>query len=248
MKSLSISAAWQDTQVFLRREAALLVPVSLLFIAVPLALMMMVIPPELRTPSLDPNLPKPEMPGWTILVIISCSLIAMGGILSLYAMALKSAISVREALIMGFRRLGVALGASIIIGLVAVVPALLLVVVSQPLAVAVMFVVAVLLSIRLLMLNCVVIDQPAGVIDTLKRSWAITQGQMLRLLGFLIIITIPIMLGRLVCEMLLGLVGFMIGGKELGLLTSAVGAATALALGQLVMIVMISRLYRQLTQ
>ena len=248
MKSLSISAAWQDTQVFLRREAALLVPVSLLFIAIPLALMMMVIPPELRAPSLDPNLPKPEVPGWTILVVIVCSLVAMGGILSLYAMALKSAISVREALIMGLRRLGVALGASIIIGLVAVVPALLLVAVSQSLAVAVMFVVAVLLSIRLLMLNCVVIDQPVGVIDTLKRSWAITQGQMLRLLGFLIIITIPIMLGRLVCEMLLGLVGFMIGGKGLAMQTGAVGAAAALALGQLLMIVMTSRLYRQLVQ
>ena len=248
MKSLSINAAWQDAQAFLKREAGLLVPVSLLFIAVPLALMMMVIPPELRTPALDPSLPKPEMPGWAILVVILCSLVAMGGILSLYAMALKPAISVREALVLGFRRLGVALGASIIIGMAAIVPALVLAAVSQPLAVAVMFVVAILLSIRLLMLNCVIIDEPVGVIDALKQSWAVTRGQMLRLLGFLIIITIPIMLGRLVCEMLLGLVGFLIGGKDLGLQAGAVGAAAALALGQLVMIVMTSRLYRQLAQ
>jgi len=47
-------------------------------------------------------------------------------------------------------------------------------------------------------------------------------------------------------QIVLGFLGFALGGADLGRAMGEVGAAVVLALGQMVMIVMTARLYRQL--
>jgi len=245
MKKLSIGAAWLEAQPFVRRELPLLLPVALLFIAIPLALMFISIPPEFRQMQLDPNAPRPELSGGVMVLVMACTLIVIAGSLSLYALALKPAISLKEALMVGFQRLPVALGATLIAGFAFALPVLVVTIVSPHLAGFVMLVAAVIFSVRLAMLNAIVVDGPVGALEALKRSWACSKGNFLRILGFMGMITVAIMLAQFVAQMLFGVIGFAAAGADGGRQAADFGGAIALALGQLLMIVMVARLYRQ---
>jgi len=245
MRKLSIGAAWLEAHPFIRRESALLLPVALFFIAVPMALMFASIPPEFRQVQLDPNTPRPELSGGVMALVIMCTLTVMGGSLSLYALALKPAISLKEALLMGFRRLPIALGASLTAGFIVALPVLVAALVAPRLAGTIMLIAAIIFSVRLMMLNAIVIDRPVGVIDALKKSWAYSRNGFLSILGFFVMISFAIMLAQFVAQMLFGVVGFAVAGEDGGRQARDLGGALALALGQLLMIVMIARLYRQ---
>ena len=178
MKRLSLGAIWLETTPFIKREAGLLLPVALLFLAIPVALIFYAIPPELRHMQLDPTAPRPAIPAGAFFAILLCLLAVMSGTLSLYALALKPGIS--------------------------------------------------------------------GVIEALRVGWELTKGQFLRLILFLVVVTLAIMLVQFLGEIMLGLVGFAIGGKDMALQMGNLGAAIALGLGQVYLIVMIARIYRQL--
>lgn len=246
MKSLSIGAAWQESSLFLKRESGLLVPVALLFIGVPLALLLGSIPPELRHVPEEAAIGPASVSPLMLILFMVCPLIMAGGTLALYALALKPGISLREALLLGFRRMPVALGAALLIGLAVLVPLVLVKAASAQIGNFITMILLLLLSARLLALNAVVIDRPVGVIAAIRDSWNLSRGWLLRLLSFIIVISIPIMLTQLVGQILFGLAGMAVGGKEGGRQLGDVGAAAALALGQMVMIVMTSRIYRQL--
>lgn len=247
MKSLSIGTAWQESSAFLKREAGLLIPVSLLFIGVPLALLLGSIPPELRNVTDRAALQQITLPVWLPILFFLCPLFMVGGSLAIYALALKPGISLREALAFGFRRIPVALGAALLIAVVVFAPIILVSAASPQLGSLVMMVAVFLLSARLLPLNAVVVDRPVGVISAIRDSWALSRGWLLRLLLFIILISIPIMLAQLAGQVLFGLVGIAIGGQEGGRQLGDVGTAAAVALGQMVVIVMTSRIYRQLS-
>ena len=246
MKSLSIGTAWQESSMLLRREAGLIVPVVLLFIAVPLALLFGSIPPELRTAAEQADIEHVTLPGYTLMLFLLCPLFMVEGTLATYALALKPGISLREALLLGFRRIPVALGAALLVGL-ALVPVMLLRVAIPAVGDIVIMVLLFLLSARLLPLNAVVVDRPVGVIASLRQSWVLSRGWLLKLLFFIIVISMPIMIAQLAGQLLFGLVGVAIGGQEGGRQLGDVGGAAALALGQMVVIVMTSRIYRQLS-
>lgn len=247
MKRVSLGAAWLETTPFIRREAALLLPVALLFLAVPLALMFYAVPPELRQMQLDPGAPRPTVPAGSVLAILLCLLAVMGGTLILYALALKPGISLREALGLAVRRLPVALGAALIAGVAVLVPVVLTSAIAPRLGAVAMLIGAAVVSIRLLLINAVVVDRPVGVIEALRTGWTMTKGQAWRLALFLVVVTLAITLAQFLGNVMLGLIGFAIGGKGMALETGNIGAAIALALGQLYLIVMIARMYRQLS-
>ncbi len=247
MKSLSIGAAWQESSLFLKREAGLLVPVALLFMGIPLAALLGSIPPELRVAAEQADIEHVTLPTQTLLLFLLCPLVMAGGTLTTYALALRPGISLREALALGFRRMPVALGAALLAAMGVLVPVLLAKAASAPLGNIVMMVALFLLSARLLLLNAVVADRPVGAIAALRESWALSRGHLLRLLAFMMVISIPIMIAQLVGQLLFGLVGIAIGGEEGARQLGDVGGAAVLALGQMVMIVMTSRIYRQLS-
>ncbi len=245
-KPVSIGAAWTEAREFIRREAGLLFPVALLFVAIPIALIFEAIPAELRQAPM-PGAARPQISGPSLLLILASSLVMVGGTLTCYALSVRPGISLGEALAHGFRRLPVAVGAALIVGVALAVPMVVLSAVSPQLGALLMLVAAFLLSAKLLLINVVIVDQPCGPIRALRASWAMSSGILGRLLLFIIGISIPVMLAQTVAEVLLGLVGLAIGGPDAGRQMGIIGAAAALGVGQLVMIVMTSRIYRQIT-
>lgn len=246
-KPVSIGAAWSEAREFIRREAGLLLPVALLFIAIPIALIMEAVPAELRQAPM-PGTARGQIPGPSLLLILACSLIMVGGTLSCYALAVKPGISLGEALAHGFRRLPVAVGSALIVGVALGIPMVLLSAASPQLGALLTLAAAFLLSAKLLLINVVIVDRPCGPVDALRASWAMSRGNLGRLFLFIIGISIPIMLAQMVAEVLLGLVGLAVGGPEVGRQMGLIGASAVLGVGQMVMIVMTSRIYRQITE
>ena len=243
---VSIGAAWTEAREFIRREAGLLFPVALLFIAIPIALIFEAIPPEMRQAPM-PGAARPQIPGTSLLLIMVCSLVMVGGTLTCYALSVKPGISLGEALAHGFRRLPVAVGSALIVAVALAVPMALLTAASPQVGALLTLLAAFLLSAKLLLINVVIVDRPCGPIEALRASWALSRGNLGRLLLFLIGISLPVMLAQTVAEVLLGLVGLALGGPDVGRQMGIIGAAAALGVGQLFMIVMTSRIYRQIT-
>lgn len=247
MKSLSIGKASQDAGLFLKREAGLVVPIALLFTGIPVALLLQAIPPSLRRVGAgEAAATQAELPSIALLLLFLCPILVLGGSLATYALALRPGISVGEALRHGFRRMPVALGAALLMGLALAIPLLVFGAFSPAAASGVLLICALFLSARLLPLNAVVTDRPVGAVAALRESWMLSRGHMARLLAFVVLISIPIMIAQLVGQTLLGLVGFALGGKDMAQQAGDVGAALALSLGQMVMIVMTAFIYRQL--
>ena len=243
---VSIGAAWTEAREFIRREAGLLFPVALLFIAIPIALIFEAIPPEMRQAPM-PGAARPQIPGTSLLLIMVCSLVMVGGTLTCYALSVKPGISLGEALAHGFRRLPVAVGSALIVAVALAVPMVLLTAASPQVGALLTLLAAFLLSAKLLLINVVIVDRPCGPIEALRASWAMSRGNLGRLLLFLIGISLPVMLAQTVAEVLLGLVGLALGGPDVGRQMGIIGVAAALGVGQLFMIVMTSRIYRQIT-
>lgn len=244
MKSLSISAAWQESSQFLRQELSLLLPVALLFIGVPMAALFLAIPPSLRQITPGQGVPEVDISFAAIVVVLLAPLVMIGGMLMLYALALKPGVSVREAMQHSVRRVPVALGATLLLGLVLMVPMTLAV--AGPAGSLIFLFAVLLLSARLMALNAVVTDQPVGPIGAIKESWLLARGHTLRLVAFIVLMTFPVMVAQIVAQALFGLIGFAVDGQDGARQFGDFGAAMVTAIGQLVMVVMTSRLYRQM--
>ena len=248
MKSLSIGKATQDATLFLKREGGLVVPIALLFTGIPIALLLQAIPPSLRQIVPGESVPDhPDLPVAALFLLFFCPLLVLAGTLATYALALHPGISVGEALRLGFRRMPVALGAALLMGVGVAVPLLFLGALSPQIASSALLVCALFLSARLLPLNAVVAEQPVGAIAALRESWRLSRGHMARLLAFVVLISIPVMIAQMVGQAVFGLIGFGIGGKAVMQQAGDVGAALALSIGQMVMIVMTAFIYRQLS-
>lgn len=247
MKPVSLSAAWTETVAFIQRECGLLIPLVLLFMAVPLALMMYVIPVELR--QMTPGAPPPDisLQPSALLVMGIGALVIVVGALSCYALAMKPGISLREALVLGFRRMPHALAAGMIIGVGLGIPLVLLGAASQALASLYLTAATLFFSVKFLFLNALIVGVPAGPVEAIKLSWNLTRGNAGRILLLVVVMTIPIMLVQTVAGIMLGLIGFALGGADVARQAGDIGGSAALALGQMVMIVMTCRLYRQIS-
>ncbi len=126
MATMSIGKAWQEAVAFVAREATLLFPVALLFVALPGLILQEMTPPELAAWSLAPTASTmPAVPASYWLGLIVAVLLVWFGSLTLFALALRPGISVGEALRLGFHRLPVLIGTAL-----AVIGALMVVVLA----------------------------------------------------------------------------------------------------------------------
>jgi hypothetical protein len=196
MASISISKAWDETNALVRREATLLVPVALALIALPGVLLAQVRPVTAARSATDAMLSQPAMLANAISLLIT-----LFASLVLTLLALRPGISVAEAIRGALPRFPVAIGASLLLGVgfaLLVVPAMPLLTggnaavqrLSPAVAMLLLLYLCAILAlllyglVRLLLLNTVAAVEQLGVIATVKRSWALTRGLVLRLLGF----------------------------------------------------------------
>ena len=257
MAVMSIGKAWEETVAFVARERSLLFPVALLFVALPGLIVQEMTPPELASWTMKDAVPDVPVSFW-LAMVLGVVLIWFGS-LTLFALALRPGISVQEALRLSLARLPVLLGTALtVVGLLgaAVVAVAIIVVlltlVAKPLAAALAMLLGVavggvmmFVSVRLLLLNPVVIDGNAGVMDSLRHSWALTRGHFWRLLGFILILTLLSAIVGSAAQAIFGVIGGLVGGPDAARLTGGIAAAAVSTLLQVYILVMLARLYRQ---
>ncbi|HKY81530.1 MAG TPA: hypothetical protein VJM09_08660 [Sphingobium sp.] len=258
MATMSIGKAWEEAVAFVARERSLLFPVALLFVALPGLILQEMTPPELANWTMAKSaLPTVPVSFW--LAMLLGVIIIWFGSLTLFALALRPGISVGEALRLSLDRLPVLLGTAVVVVgglLAAVIVATMIVValtlVAKPAGAALAMLLAtaigalaIFASVRLLLLNPVVIDGSEGVMPSLRHSWALTRGHFWRLLGFILILTLLSAIVGGAAQSIFGVIGRLIGGVDGARLTGGVAAAAVSTILQVYMLVMLARLYRQ---
>ncbi len=219
MAGLSISAAWNETAAFVRREARLLLPIAFLFIALPGAVLQMAIPTPVEG----------EMPAggaWLLLLPLTFGL-SLIGTLAILWLSLRPGSSVGEALQVGLRRFLPVFGALLLIGLGALLIALplLLTVASAGAtppstgmaAVALLLFLLMLgayllLWIRLILVSAVGTVEPLGPIAMIARSWQLTRGHFWKLLGFMLLMILAFLVVILAFSTVFGIAIILIAG------------------------------------
>lgn len=255
MATMAIGKAWEEAVAFVRREATLLFPVAMLFVALPSVLLGEMTPPELTAWAAQPvKSSAPPITGGYALTILISVLFVWFGSLTLFALALRPGISVGEALRLSLSRLPVLIGTTMLAGAVlalAVILVAMLSVLVAPAVAATGLVVIVVMGlaifggVRLLLLNPVVIDGQDGVLVSLRRSWALTKGHFWRLAGFMALLVLVSAIAAGAAQAVLGIIGGLLGGPSLARLIGGIGAAAVSTVVQVYMLAMLARLYRQ---
>lgn len=258
MAALSIGKAWEESIVFIKREGALLFPVSLLFLAIPFAIVLQMIPAEYLQMTPAGAGTRPPLAGSVMLAIAVAVGISLIGLLTLYALALKPGISVREALALGVGRLPVLFGAMLLAVLayvlavlvVSAITAFLAAVIgtagAAALALALLLPVIMFLAARLLLLQAVIVDQSAGPVASLKAAWRLTGGHVWRLLGFTLIFFALALIVQMAVQTVFGVIFGLLAGPEGARAAGEVAVAIVSGIFQVYFLVMTARLYRQL--
>lgn len=259
MAKLSIGKAWEETVPFVKREGHLLFPVAFALIALPIVVLMQMLPADYTGFTAGAGGAKPQpLPPMYSLGFMVVAVLSMMGALTIYALALRPGISVGEALMRAMRRTPALLGALLLVGMAVGLIMLVLVLVLGMLAAAVGPAAAAALlpilvgglltlaSARFLLLNVVVAEEGLGVLASIRRGWDITRGQLWRLVVFLIIFFALLIVVQSAAQGILGVVGTLIGGPDIGRLLGGLAGAIAGGVIQVYLLVMTARIYLQL--
>lgn len=258
MPVLSITAAWNEAEAFVRREARLLFPIAFMLVALPTAVL------QLVTPRADPGqLPPPG--SWLLFLALATVTSAIGS-LALTHLALQPGASVAEALQRGARRFIMLIGAGILVvvgaflALVPLILALGAVGMAGPgagpsaaltlLVVIVAASVALLLSARLLLVTPVAAAEDVGPIGMLRRSWDLTRPHFWKLLKFVLLILVVFVVVSMVVFLLAGMVILALAGPpqpgSLGAFLAVLAAAALNMVFAVYVAALHARIYRQL--
>jgi hypothetical protein len=258
MAKLSITAAWEETAVFVKREARLLFPIAFLLLSLPAAIL------QAMMPVTEPGrMPEPGLWLGFLPVLLVGSLI---GTLAVSYLALRPGASVGEALQIGLRRFLPLLGAVLLIGCGAaliMVPLIMIVGViaaagggtAVPPAFAVLLVLIMVplylfVWVRLILMTPAAAVERIGPIGLIRRSWELTAGHFWRLLGFflLILIVSVVMLGAVAAVFGI-LIALIVGPPQPGNLAMfliSLVSALVQAVVSAVLTAFIARIYAQL--
>lgn len=248
---ISIGDAWEGASAFLMREWKLLLPVSLAFVGLPALVM------ALGSPQLDPKTATAAdylaiMP-WAL----GSTLIGLVGTLATNALVLVPGISVGEALARAGRRFAVALATLVLIGLAgmaALVPLSLFAALAGKGGVALAILILAGLfgyvGIRMMMTNIVVAAEPVGPWQAITRSWALTSGHFIKLLGFAMLTLVAAMAVSVAVTLGGGVVAILIGKllamPQIAQMLTGILAALLNSFFSMVLLVVIVFLYYQL--
>lgn len=258
MRTLSVSAAWDEATALLARDGRLLVSVALAMIALPTALNGFLNPDGVNSAS---------TPLWAVLVALIASLIALAGQLALIRLAIGPSVTVGGAIAHGLRRMPIYFltAVLIVIGLmiIAIPLGFLLTAVGIPmstkppaspaLVAAALFYMAIVtfLAVRMILTAPVASAERVGPIAIVKRSWHLTEGNWWRLFGFLLAfvvaaIVLLIAIGSAV-GVVIGLLFGPIHPMSAGALVVALIQALVSAAVTTLFAVMLARIYLQLS-
>lgn len=259
MANLSITTAWNEAVDFVKREAGLILPVAFLLLALPGAVLQILMQPE--TPTAAPE------PGWWLLILPVGMVASIVGSIAITYLALRPGTSVGESLQMGLRRFIMLFLAYLLIMLAFVIVLVpltlafagsaaaggdpLTVIGSMAIVVIIMFVIAIAVAPRLLLMTPVATAENPGPIRIIQRSWELTGGHYWKLLGFLILLTVAALVVSMVIGMAFGIVIALAAGPPEPRSTSMILITIVSALVQSVIaalfVTVIARIYHQLT-
>ncbi len=189
---LSISAAWDETASFARREARLLFPIAFLLLSLPAAIVRAIAPVAGAG-----DLPRAGLWLASLPILLCVSLI---GALAISALALGHAAGAGAAFRLAAGRFVALLGAAVVVALggallavaVFLLAGLIAATASAYAALPVLAVLPVYLFfwVRLMLMTPAACAEAIGPIALIRRSWQLTRGHFWRLLGFVLTVTI----------------------------------------------------------
>ncbi|HEY0165229.1 MAG TPA: glycerophosphoryl diester phosphodiesterase membrane domain-containing protein [Sphingomicrobium sp.] len=252
MAKLSISKAWDEARAIIARDGGLLMTIALALFVLP----------GLVSEMVTPEAPAGEFPPfgyWTILTVIAL-LIALVGQLAVIRLGTGSRATVGQVIGDGARRAPAYFAASLIwllpflligaglLGIVARDPENI----SVPAAIGLLLLICVMLyfAMRMLMTSAVASAESANPLAIVRRSWDLTRGHALRLLGFFLVFLLGALIVIAAVSAIIGIVvELALGGTEpmtvgallVALVTQIVSAAVSVLL-----MLMIARIYVQL--
>ena len=255
MTKLSLTLAWTETSAFVRREASLLAPVALAFAGLPSILF------DVTRP-LPAEAAANGVGAWGLVAVLTMLLSAIGT-LAITALALRPGMSVREALALAARRLLPVLAGAALIGvamfLLALPPVMVAVLAGgsanpQSLTATTVLILSVMLlvsAVRMLPLSAVAVQERVGPVALLKRSWRLTRGHALKLLGFILLALVAAGLLLFAVTAVLSILATLIEGGapapgSLGALLLIIAQALITALFTVHFQAMTARIYAQL--
>jgi len=249
MQKLSISDAWDSGWQQFVRERAILVPAALLFVGMP-SLISQLVQPEVPTGQTPPAGP------WLI-VVLAMAALSLWGSLVIYALCLFPGETLRDAIGRAIARTPAALGALVLAGIaggfvIGIVAALVVAMGLQAQSSVVSFLAGMLalwVGVRLIWFVAVIVAERAGMLASLRRAWKLTQGHFLALLGFVLVVTVVLLILYLSSQAIGGVFGTMAGlaldRPRLGRFGADMAAAATTAIWGAVLAPVICRLYRQ---
>ncbi|QPQ55982.1 glycerophosphoryl diester phosphodiesterase membrane domain-containing protein [Allosphingosinicella flava] len=254
MKPLSISAAWNETAAFVKREAGLLFPIALAFLALPSIVV------QFFMPEAAPG-QQPELGAWMFL-LLPLILLTLIGSLAITALALRPAQSVQEAIGHGMRRILPVLGAAFLLGLgsfTIALPASILIALlglaertTTILMVLLFLAILTFLWIRFILLTPAAVAEPLGPVALLKRSWNLTRGHFSKLIGFITVLTIVALIILIAVSLIFGTVIALLFGapepRNLSYVLTLIVSGVASAVFSVYITVAIARIYAQLAE
>ncbi|MEO6432396.1 MAG: hypothetical protein ABIO29_00250 [Sphingomicrobium sp.] len=199
MTSLSISRAWDETKADMAKDGRLFTRVALALIGFPTMISTLVAPAGISSDGTQPL--------WVDLVTLAFMLAALIGQLALVRLALKPPMTVGEAIAHGAKRMPVYFVSVLVLVLILLIVAVPIVMVLSALGVPLdtgitevtpgiwlaamaMVVAMVFMGVRMIMTTPVACAEHVGPLSIIRRSWDLTRGHWLQLLGFLVGIVI----------------------------------------------------------
>jgi len=254
MRPLSISTAWNETAAFVKREAGLLFPIALAFLALPS------IVAQYLMPAVEPG-QQPELGGWVFL-LIPLIVLSTIGTLAVSSLALRPAQTVGSAISHGARRLLPTLGAFVVLALltaVLLVPIAILIALlglDERRTVALSLILFVFVFsyfwIRFLMISPSAVTERLGPVGLLKQSWQLTRGHFVKLIGFVSLLSIVFVVALMAVTLVVGTIATVLAGPpepgSLSYLISLVVTGILGAIFSVYLSVSVARIYAQLSE
>lgn len=250
--SLSVGTAWDETSALARREAWRLYPIAFLLLALPAALLRLVAP--VTAPGR-----VPEAGLWLLFVPI-VPVAALIGALAISRLALRPGEGAGAAFAAALKRLlpllAAALSIAAAVGLLAVAVLLLAAAIAAPLLSALPLLAFLALLVfcwaRLLLLTPAAAVEPLGPGALIRRSWALSAGNVWRLLGFLLVVAILSLVVLAAAGMVGGIAVRLAAGQprpgSLAMILTLLFSALLQALVSGLFTAFVARLYAQLAE
>lgn len=258
MAKMSISKAWDETTAIVARDGKLIVSVALALVVLP----------QLVVGIVSPPVPGAVTPFARILSIVA-TLIALLGQLALVRLAIGPSTSVGEAITHATRRFPAALGAFAILlcGLALIVIPITAIMLAAGLLdmpvegealprsfvryALLILIIGLLIGAKLMVMMPVASTEKIGPIKILKRAWSLTNGHYWPLLGLECLLVVTALIILFTAQILGGIMANVMGGAIVPFSLSALILALFLSLAQagfmIVVTLMVSRLYLQLS-